>query len=58
MRHLDIPEILQYDNGREFESALLVFFKKHNIKLINGRPRTPRTQGLVEQANAVVKDKL
>ena len=58
VRHLGVPEIFQCDNGREFKGALLVFLKKHNIKLINGRPRTPRTQGLVEQANAVVKDKL
>lgn len=58
VRHLGVPDILQCDNGREFKGALLPFLKKHNIKLINGRPRTPRTQGLVEQANAVVKDKI
>ena len=56
VRHLGIPGILQCDNGREFKGALLLFLKKHNIKLINGRPRTPQTQGLVEQANAVVKN--
>ncbi len=58
VRHLGVPEILQCDNGLDFKGALLVFLKKHNIKLINGRPCNPRTQGLVEQANAVVKDKL
>ncbi len=58
VRHLGVLEILQCDNDREFKGALLVFHKKHNIKLINWRPRTPRTQGLVEQAHAVVKDKL
>lgn len=58
VRHLGIPGILQYDNGREFKGALLLFLKKHNIRLVNGRPRTPGTQGLVEQANAVVKDKI
>ena len=26
--------------------------------MINGRPRIPRTQGLVEQANGVLKDKI
>lgn len=57
VRHLGISEILQCDNGREFKGILLVFLKKHNIKLINGHPRTPCTQGLVEQANTVVKDK-
>lgn len=37
---------------------MLLFLKRHNIKLINGRPRNPWTQGLVEQANSVVKDKI
>ncbi len=53
-----VPRIFQCDNGREFKGALLIFLKKHGIKLINGRPRTPCTQGLVEQANAVVKNKI
>ena len=52
------PEICQSDNGREFKGVLLILLKRHGIKIINGRPRTPRTQGLVEQGNAVVKDKL
>ncbi|KAI9707068.1 MAG: hypothetical protein M1836_000028 [Candelina mexicana] len=30
----------------------------HGIKVINGRPRTPQTQRLVEQANRVVKKKI
>ena len=58
VRHLGIPGVSQYDNGREFKGALLLLLKKHNIRLVNGRPRTPRTQGLVEQANAMVKDKI
>ena len=43
VRHLKIPDILQCDNGREFKGALLVFLKKHNIRLVNGRPQTLRT---------------
>lgn len=58
VRHLGVPDILQWANGREFQGALLLSLKKYNIKLINSRPRTPRTQGQVEQANAVVKDKV
>lgn len=58
VRHLGIPGILQCDNGQEFKGALLLFLKKHNIKLINGCPKTPQIQGLVEQANAVIKDKI
>lgn len=42
MYHLDILEILQCDNGREFKGALFMLLKKHNIKLINRSPHTPR----------------
>ena len=56
--HLGIPEILQCDNNQEFKSALLVFLKKHNIKLINGRLYTPCIQRLVEKVNMVIKNKL
>lgn len=56
--HLGVPEILQCDNGQEFKGLLLVFLKKHNIKLINGYLCTPRTQKLVEQTNTMVKNKL
>ena len=56
--HLVVLEFLQYDNGRVFKGVLLVFHKKHNIKLIDRRLPTPITERLVEQANAVIKDKL
>ncbi len=58
VHHLGILGILQCDNRREFKGPLLLFLKKHNIRLVNGWPRTPRTQGLVKQANIVVKDKI
>ena len=38
VRNLGIPGILQFDNGREFQEALLLFLKKHNIRLANRRP--------------------
>ncbi len=50
--------ILQCYDGREFKGILLLFLKKYNIKLINSRLQTPLTQGIVQQANAVVKDKI
>lgn len=56
--HLGIPEILQYNNNQEFKSVLLVFLKKHNIKLINGHFHTLCIQKLVEQVNMVIKNKL
>lgn len=48
IRHLGMPKILQCDNSQEFKGALLVFLKKHNIGLINGLFRPPRTQRLVK----------
>ena len=56
--HVRIPDIVQCDNGKEFKGAALILLKNYSIKVINGRPRTPRTQRLVEQANGVMKDKL
>ena len=58
IKFLGDPEICQSDNGREFKGALLILLKRHSIKIVYGRLRTPRTQGLVEQGNSVMKDKL
>ena len=58
IKFMGYPEICQSDNGREFKGILLILLKRHGIKIKYGRPRTPRTQGLVEQGNSVVKDKL
>ena len=38
--------------------AIIVFMARDDIKPINGQPRTPWTQGLVEQISGVMKDKL
>jgi hypothetical protein len=53
-----IPEITQCDNGKEFKGLCLALIRKYGIKLINGKPRCPRTQGLVEQGNGTVKARL
>jgi len=53
-----IPRILQCDNGAEFKAVLLILLRKYGIKIIHGRARDPQSQGLVEQANRVVKTKL
>ena len=53
-----VPEIIQADNGREFKGAVAILCKRLKIKVINGRPRHPQTQGLVEQANGVAKRKI
>ena len=52
------PSIVQSDNGREFKGAFKELLLRYGIRIINGRPRTPRTQGLVEQANGIVKQKI
>ena len=55
---LGIFEILQSDNGSEFKGICLELMRRYGVKVINGRPRTPRTQGLVEQANGTVKNRI
>ncbi|KFY24781.1 hypothetical protein V491_02021 [Pseudogymnoascus sp. VKM F-3775] len=49
---------MQADNGKEFKGALLILLWKYGIQVVNGAPRSPQTQGLVEQANGVVEAKL
>jgi len=53
-----IPHILQCDNGVEFKGVLLILLWKYGIKIIHGRTRHSQSQGLVKQANGVVKSKL
>ena len=53
-----IMEILQSDNGTEFKGVCQALLLRYGVKVINGRPRTPRTQGLVEQANGTVKERI
>ena len=56
--HFGPPKILQSDNGTEFKGALSILLQEHGIKVINGRPRHPQSQGMVEQANGVLKEKI
>ena len=52
------PKIVQADNGKELKGALLILLRKYGIQVINGAPRSPQIQDLVEQANGVVESKL
>lgn len=54
------PRILQSDNGREFVAKVILDLKKlwPGLLIINGRPRHPQSQGLVERGNAVVQQML
>ena len=56
---LGAPNILQSDNGKEFDNALL--FETLNMlwpstKIIHGKPRKPQSQGSVENANCRVEN--
>ena len=55
---LGVFEILQSDNDSEFKDVCLELMRRYGIKVINERLRTPRTQSLVEKANASVKNKI
>ena len=54
------PRILQSDNGREFVARVILDLTKlwPGLLIINGRPRHPESQGLVERSNAVVQQVL
>ncbi|CAF4131102.1 unnamed protein product, partial [Adineta steineri] len=50
------PKILQSDNGKEFAKIILdLKLNWPDLIIINGRPRHPQRQGLVDRSNAVVQ---
>jgi len=53
-----IPGILQCDNGTEFKGACDSLVKHHGIPVVHSKPRTPQTNGLIEQANGVLRSKI
>ena len=53
-----VMDILQSNNGSEFKGVFLALATNFGILVINGRPQTPRTQGLVEQSNGIVKTRI
>ena len=56
--NLGPPKILQSDNGTEFKGALTILLRQYGIQVINGRPRHPQSQGMVEKANHILKNKI
>ena len=52
------PEMLQSDNGSHFKGAVDYLLKAHGIKVKHGQPRNPQVQGLLKQANGVVRSRL
>ena len=54
------PTILQSDNGKEFMASIIkeIVALWPSTKIINGRPRHPQSQGLIEKGNDVLEVKL
>ena len=48
-------DILQSDNGSDFKGVCLALATNFDARIINGQPRTPRIQDLIEQSNGTVK---
>ena len=49
---LGTPKILHSDNGREFVNDIVDSLVKEwpgEVTIVNGRPRNPKCQGLIEQ---------
>ena len=54
-----VPIVLQSDNGGEFVSNIIkIVMPKFGIKLVNGSPYSPTTQGQVERFNKSLKQLL
>jgi len=51
-------KILRCGNGNEFKGEALCIVESYGITLIYGHPQHPQTQGLIEIANAVLKQKI
>lgn len=51
---------MQSDNGKEFCAEVIKELVKlwPSLKIINGRPRHPQSQGLVERANGILQQRL
>ena len=54
------PTILQTDNGKEFTAKIIRNLVKMwpGTIIINGRPRHPQSQGLIEKGNDILQTKL
>ena len=53
------PNILQSDNGKEFDNNLLLFTLNQlcpSTKIIHGKPRYPQSQGSIESANKRIEN--
>ena len=56
--HLGIPRKLHCDNGTEFKGAFKNLLTSYGVKIIHGRPHHPQSQGMIEKANGILKEKI
>jgi len=59
-RQFGSPTILQSDNGKEFVAQIIrdLVGMWPETRIINGRPRHPQSQGLIESGNKTLEIKL
>ena len=59
--YFGVPKIFQSDNGREFVNSVIEKLLRSwstNIQIIQGRPRHPQSQGVIERAHRTLEQKL
>ena len=58
LSYVGVPKILHSDNGRKFVNEVVESVVREwpgEVIILNGRPRNPKCQGLVEQGNHIVE---
>lgn len=54
-----VPSVLQSDNGTEFCAAVMkMLCEMYGVRHVTGSVGHPQSQGAVERANKIVKDKI
>ena len=59
--YFGVPKIFQSDNGKEFVNSViekLLCSWSTDIKIIQGHPQHPQSQGVIERAHRTLKQKL
>ena len=59
--YFGVPKIFQSDNGKEFVNSVierLLHSWSTDIQIIQGRPRHPQSQGVIERAHRTLEQKL
>ena len=57
-RENGVPRVIQHDQGPEFDGAVSRLCKKLQIKVINGLPYHPQSQGKVERGHRSLRKKI